>query len=182
MASKPPPIPPIDEPPPSNKKATTGAIIALAVLVAAPFAARWEGYRSTAYYDPAHILTVCYGETEHIDPAKIYSKDECVTKLRKRMAEDYAPRIASCLPEVADERRVKVFAALLDASYNAGWSAVCNSRMKRSIRAGDWAGACDGFYGWYTTALDRRTGKRVALRGLVLRRRGEAGLCKEGLA
>jgi GH24 family phage-related lysozyme (muramidase) len=108
------------EPPSSNKK-TTGAIIALAVLVAAPLAATWEGYRGKAYYDPAHILTVCYGETEHIDPAKIYSKDECVAKLRTRMANDYAPRIAKCLPEVVNERRVKVFAALLDASYNAGW-------------------------------------------------------------
>jgi hypothetical protein len=66
------------------------------------------------------------------------------------------------------ERRLKVFGALLDAAYNAGWRkwrAVCNSRMARSIHAGDWAGACNGFYGWYTTARDRKTGVRIAAQG-----------------
>jgi GH24 family phage-related lysozyme (muramidase) len=102
-------------------------------------------------------------------------------KLRRRLAEDYAPRIAACIPELND-RRVKVFGALLDAAYNAGPVAVCNSRMARSIHAGDWAGACNGFYGWYATARDRRTGKRIQLRGLEIRRQKEAALCRQGAA
>lgn len=134
-----------------------------------------------AYYDPAHILTQCYGETRDVDRSRIYNRDECAVKLRRRMARDYAPAILACIPELGDERRVKVFAALLDAAYNAGPAAVCNSRMKRSIRAGDWVGGCNGFYGWYATARDRRTGKRIALRGLQIRRQKEAALCLAGL-
>jgi lysozyme len=140
-----------------------------------------EGLRNKPYLDPAHILTVCYGETQGIDQAKIYSNDECASKLRRRLAEDYAPRIAACIPELND-RRVKVFGALLDAAYNAGPAAVCNSRMARSIHAGDWAGTCNGFYGWYATARDRRTGKRIQLRGLEIRRQKEAALCRQGAA
>jgi lysozyme len=138
-----------------------------------------EGLRNKPYLDPVHILTVCYGETQGIDQAKIYSNDECAGKLRRRLAEDYAPRIAACLPELND-RRVKVFGALLDAAYNAGPVAVCNSRMARSIHAGDWVGACNSFIGWYATARDRRTGKRIQLRGLEIRREKEAALCREG--
>lgn len=150
-------------------------------MVAAPLTASYEGYSPKVYYDPAHILTQCYGETRDIDPSKMYSKDECMAKLRARMAKDYAPQIAQCLPQIATDERVKVFAALLDASYNAGTAAVCKSRMAISIKAGKWAEACNGFYGWYTTARDRKTGQRIALRGLVIRREKEAALCKEGL-
>jgi GH24 family phage-related lysozyme (muramidase) len=53
--------------------------------------------------------------------------------------------------------------------------------MARSIHAGDWAGSCNGFYGWYATARDRRTGKRIQLRGLEIRRQKEAALCREGV-
>jgi lysozyme len=160
-----------------------GGIGALCIAAAAACIALTqssEGLRNKPYLDPAHILTVCYGETHGIDQAKIYSNDECAARLRQRLAEDYAPRIAACLPEL-NERRIKVFGALLDAAYNAGPVAVCNSRMARSIHAGDWAGACNGFYGWYATARDRRTGKRIQLRGLEIRRQKEAALCREGL-
>jgi lysozyme len=172
---------PDQQQPPKTPNAKAPAIIAAAVLVAAPLAATYEGYRGRAYYDPAHILTVCYGETENVDPSKIYSKDECVVKLRKRMSEDYAPRLAKCMPELINEKRVKVFGALLDASYNAGWSAVCKSRMAQSIHAGRWADACIGFNGWFVTARDRKSGKRIALPGLVRRRQSEAALCGEGI-
>jgi lysozyme len=152
-------------------------LCAAAALVCLPLTQASEGLRNKPYLDPAHILTVCYGETQGIDPAKIYSNDECAVRLRQRLAQDYAPRILACLPELNDERRLKVFGALLDAAYNAGPVAVCNSRMARSIHAGDWRGACNGFYGWYTTALNRKTGVRIKLQGLVTRRAKEAALC-----
>jgi lysozyme len=167
---------------PSQKAGGIAALCVAAAGACISLTQSSEGLRNRPYLDPAHILTVCYGETQGIDQARIYSNDECAAKLRRRLAEDYAPRIAAanCLPQVATERRVKVFGALLDAAYNAGPVAVCNSRMARSIRAGDWAGACNGFYGWYATARDRRTGKRIQLRGLEIRRQKEAALCREG--
>jgi lysozyme len=157
------------------------ALCSAAALVCIPLTQSSEGVRTRPYLDPAGVLTVCYGETQGIDPARIYSTDECAAKLRRRLASDYAPAIAACLPEVATESRIKVFGALLDAAYNAGPAAVCKSRMARSIRAGDWAGACNGFFGWYATARDRRTGQRIQLKGLVTRREREAALCRQGL-
>jgi lysozyme len=164
-----------------NQKAGGIAAICIAAATAClSLTQSSEGLRNKAYLDPAHILTVCYGETEGIDPARIYSTDECAAKLRHRLAADYAPAIAKCLPQVAVESRIKVFGALLDAAYNAGPVAVCQSRMARAVKAGDWAGTCENFYGWYTTARDRRTGVRFQLKGLVIRRQKEAALCREG--
>lgn len=168
------------EPLPATPKASTPpkapALIAAALLIAIPLATQFEGFRGKAYSDPAHILTQCYGETEGVDPSRIYSKDECAAKLRARLARDYAPLILKCLPQLDMEHR-HVFGALLDAGYNAGPAAVCKSRMAVSIRAGDWAGACRGFIGWYVTTTDRRTGVSKALPGLVRRRQAEANAC-----
>lgn len=165
---------------PNQKAGGIGAICVAAAGICLSLTQSSEGLRNKPYLDPAHILTVCFGETQGIDPAKIYSDSECADKLRRRLAQDYAPRIAECLPEVANDRRIKVFGALLDAAYNAGPVAVCGSRMARSIHAGDWAGGCNGFLGWYATARDRRTGKRIQLRGLTIRRQKEAALCRQG--
>lgn len=174
---------PVSNPPVQKRsRAEIAAMCAAAATICLPLTSVSEGLRNRPYLDPAHILTVCYGETEHIDPAKIYSNDECATMLRRRLAEDYAPRVLECLPELWDQRYVKVFGALLDAAYNAGSVAVCRSRMAVAIHAGDWVKACDGFEGWYTTARDRKTGARIALRGLVIRRGKEADLCREGVA
>lgn len=164
---------------------TAGVLaIAAAVGIAAPqLTEPSEGFARRPYYDPAHIKSGCYGETE--DPAyledRIYSKSECGAQLRKRLARDYAPRVLTCLPQLIDGRRRNVFAALLDAAYNAGPQAVCASRMARSIRVNDWRGACNGLPGWYVTARNRRTGIRVELPGLVRRRNAEASVCRQGL-
>jgi lysozyme len=145
--------------------------IAAAVLLAAPITASFEGLRTKPYLDPANIPTVCYGETELA--MRVYSADECGQMLRARLAKDYAPHILDCLPQVAD--RPKVFAALLDASYNAGWAAVCKSRMVDAFRSGN--DGCALFEGWYVTTRNRKTGVRVTLPGLVRRRKAEAALC-----
>lgn len=155
--------------------------IAAATAAAVPLAQKWEGYRGKAYLDPASILTQCYGEARDVDPSRIYSKDECAAKLRKRMAADYAPALIECVPGFIDLARTNQFAALLDASYNAGPAAACRSPMAREFRAGRWELGCEYFDGWYVTARDRRTGARVRLRGLVNRRLDEAALCRRGL-
>lgn len=168
---------------PSKAPLATAAMIAAAVAVAAPLATRWEGYSGKAYADPAGILTQCYGETEGVDPSRIYSKDECATKLRARMARDYGPAIAKCLPEVAPN--AFIFGSLLDASYNAGPVAVCKSPMAQNVRAGKLTAACDALPTWYVTAQKRVNGKRVGkpflLKGLVNRRKDERLVCLKGI-
>lgn len=160
------------------------ACIAAACAVAAPIAERWEGYAPKEYKDPANIKTWCYGETLvrlSNDPTFIYSKDQCATLLRQREARDYAPHILQCIPQLADIKRKNVFGALIDVSYNSGWSGVCKSPMKHKIAANDWVGACKSIRTYYITAQKRVHGKRVGkpfvLKGLVNRRNDEANVC-----
>lgn len=167
--------------PTKRQSAQAAALCAAAAATCVVLTQGSEGLRHKAYLDPAHILTVCYGETHGIDPAKIYSTDQCAELLRRKLASEYAPPILDCIPQLAEPQRVKVFGALLDAAYNAGPGAVCSSRMARSIKAGMWVTGCKGFYGWRATAHDRRTGKVIQLRGLTIRRAKEATMCREGL-
>lgn len=168
MASK----PPVHRAP---RGSIIAACIAMACAVATPFIMQSEGLRTKPYLDPAKIPTVCYGET-NIE-MRVYSRDECGAMLRQRLNRVYGPKIARCLPQLIAKHRINEFAAMIDSAYNAGPDAVCNSRMARHIRAGDWTAACNSIESWYTTARDRRTGQRIKLRGLVLRRQEMRRLC-----
>lgn len=155
------------------------AAIAAAVAVAAPLTMSHEGYRGKVYLDPAKIATQCFGETQDIDPSRIYSKEQCATKLRARMAKDYAPALVECMPGLAGEewkRFTNVYGAMLDASYNTGPSPVCK-RFALTFNTGRYWEACNLFPGWYTTAKNRVTGVRREFPGLVRRRKEEKALC-----
>lgn len=180
------------------------AIVGAAVLLSSTaLTIPAEGFASRPYWDPAHIRTYCIGETKNVQE-RTYSKQECEILLEQRMASDYAPAIERCAPAVRADRRVKIFAALLDAAYNAGAGAVCASPMVKQIRLGNLIAGCGdvfhhagGFYGWRDTAHYRGpphpaaamlragwawTGKEWVKRlgGLVTRRDSEARLCYQG--
>lgn len=159
---------------------TVAALCAAAAVICLPLTRTSEGEKLRPYRDPAHIVTWCYGETQG-RPRDHYTSAECGALLQQHLASSYAPAIAACLPQVASERHIKMFAAFLDAAYNAGPGAACRSRMARSIRSGDLPAGCNGFYGWRTTVTDRRTGRHLQLQGLELRRVKEARLCAAGL-
>lgn len=173
MVSAPPP-------PRSDQKRTpqsaVGMAIAAAVIIAAPFTAPREGLRTTPYYDPARVQTVCYGETER--EMRTYAATECLALLKDRQATDYAPAIVRCVPAFADPRHRYAFAASIDAAYNAGTAAFCRSRMALAFNAGDWRLGCALFRGWYATA--RINGKPTPLKGLQRRREAERSLCLKG--
>jgi lysozyme len=152
------------------------AAIAAACVVCLPLTAAKEGLELKPYKDPAAIVTWCYGETQG-KPLAVYTKDQCGAMLRERMGRDYAPKVLACLPGLAAPNRRHEFAALIDAAYNAGPVAVCRSPMVQHMRAGNWIAGCRAFDGWYTTARNRKTGVRVRLRGLVIRRADERDLC-----
>lgn len=151
-----------------------GAAIAAALLIAVPLTASFEGLRTRPYKDVTGTPTVCYGDTQV--EMRVYSADECGKLLRERMARDYAPKVLACLPQLTAPERKPVFAALIDASYNAGPRAVCRSPMAKAIRAGEWTIACYRFVGWYETS------KGKWFRGLHRRRLAERDLCLKGAA
>jgi len=162
---------------------TIGLAIAATIAVTIPLTQRWEGYVGKTYLDPANIPTQCYGETKDIDPSVIYSKDQCATKLRKRLAADYAPVLAKCMPVMVGpdwEKYTQVYAALLDASYNAGPERVC-VRFAPVVNVGEIKAVCDALPGWFITARDRKTGVRKVYKGLINRRNHERQVCLKGL-
>jgi GH24 family phage-related lysozyme (muramidase) len=164
--------------PPRGKAQRAGiaASVAIAVGVCAPLTMRSEGVRTVPYLDPAHIRTVCYGETQHIED-RVYSRGECGDMLRSRLASAYAPELVECMPGLVEEPYpATVFAGLLDASYNAGPQAVC--RKFAPLFNARWiAATCAALPGWYVTARDRRSGAVRQLRGLEDRRLREQRLC-----
>jgi len=166
----------------TQKKVAPAAGVAACVAACAmiaPLTGRFEGLRTKPYLDPAGIKTVCYGETEQA--MRVYTPGECGNILRQRLLRDYAPKVLACVPGLYDPKRQPIFAAMIDASYNAGWAAVCASPMAANARAGQWRAACDSFPGWFVTARNRKTGVRVKLPWLVTRRKAEADLCRKGL-
>jgi lysozyme len=147
-----------------------GAALAAAVTIAVPLTATFEGLRTHPYRDPGDgRWTVCYGETER--ELRGYTRDECAILLKSREAKDYAPAVLKCVPGI--DSRINVFAASIDAAYNAGVKAFCRSPMAAAFRRGDFAAGCAAFDGWYVTAKGKR------LRGLVRRRAAERALCEK---
>jgi lysozyme len=149
----------------------TPAIIALAVLISAPFTAPLEGLITHPNPDPGKpdLQQVCYGDTEV--PMRTYTADECLILLKARQARDYAPPVLKCVPGFADPNRRYAFAASIDAAYNAGPTRFCKSPMARAFNAGRWTEGCNLFPTWITMP-----GTRVH-KGLIRRRTAEKGLC-----
>lgn len=165
-------------------KKTIGTIGGAGVIAAAvAFTPSWEGMDVVARPDmigTGHPVTYCYGQTDElgrVKPGTRFTKKQCDAALAASLPK-YLAKIEPCIHvELPD----KTMASLLDAAYNAGHVAVCKSPMVARMNAGDIAGGCKAFDGWYV-----RSDGQVR-RGLVARRggdgrKGEKQLCLEGLA
>ncbi|MDR2123584.1 MAG: lysozyme [Desulfovibrio sp.] len=162
-----------------QKKGRGAEGVGIAALVGAGAAAllrimipRYEGEILRGYADPVGIATKCYGDTENVETGRIYSREECLRSLEKRLA-DHAGPVMACAPELAGYTDGEK-AAAVSLAYNIGVDAFCRSTAARKFRAGDRAGACAAFGMW------NRAGGRV-LPGLVRRRADERRICESGL-
>jgi lysozyme len=180
-----------------SRKQKVGAAIAAACLVCAPLTAQFEGFVPKAEPDPIGIPTGCFGERvdqSDLDPSRIYTRSECTDRLRARMAKEYAPQIAACVPELAEPERRNEFAAMIDTSYSAGPVRVCRSPVADSFRAHQWAAGCSSLRSYFTGSVTAQpvrgamTSRLITsgankgryfnqFRGLVRRRAAFADLC-----
>jgi lysozyme len=145
-------------------------LVALAIALASPMIARWEGTRTDPYRDIAGRWTVCTGETRV--PMRRRTPSECAAMLRRAIDHDFAPGVLRAVPGLAE--RPHQLAASISLSYNIGLAAFARSTVARRFNAGDWRGGCEAF------ALWTRAGGRV-VHGLERRRRDERRLCLTGL-
>lgn len=166
----------------SVKKTIATAGTAGVIAAAVAFTPIWEGMDSVAKVDvigTGHPVTYCYGQTNEAGKVKVgtrFTKKQC-DDLLARSLPVYLDKIEPCIHVPLPD---KTFAALLDAAYNAGPSAVCKSPMVAKMNAGNLKAGCHAFDGWYI----RASGKVV--KGLINRRsgdsrKGEKELCLEGL-
>lgn len=157
-----------------SAKQKGAAAIAAAVAVAAPVTMSFEGLRTHPYHDPApkHTLTVCYGQTRV--KMRVYTPDECRMMLEADQKREYAPAVLHCTPSIAG--KVDVFAAAIDAAWNAGPGNYCRSPAATYFNAGRFADGCNAYRGWHTLPGTK------AHNGLVRRRETERTLCMKDAA
>lgn len=129
----------------------------------------FEGERLSAYFDPAGILTVCYGETLGVKPGDTYTHEQCLARLQTRL-KGFDEGVRKCVVIVLP---MFTRAAVVSLAYNAGLGAVCKSTLVRRINAGERAAACDEFMRWARA-------KGRLLPGLLVRRGIERELCVMG--
>ncbi len=135
-----------------------------------------EGYlralpdgRCTTYYCPAGKLTIGWGCTEGIKPGDIWTKDQAEAALRRELAKHEA----AVMRLVSVDLNENQFSALVSFSYNVGAGALASSTLLKKLNTGDYVGAQRAFMDWNKATVK---GKKVALRGLSVRRAAEAAL------
>jgi len=146
-----------------------GAAILLAItLLIQP----WEGRSLQAYRDIVGVWTICYGETNGVQPGDVATPAECDTMLAKSV-KAYADGLDAC---VEPDLPRKTWAAFISLTYNIGVRAACGSTAVKRLNAGDLVGACDAILMWNKAGSPLRV-----VQGLVNRRAAERALCREGL-
>lgn len=160
------------------KSVVAAGFTAAIVTATVPFLTKWEGTDLVAKPDmigTGHPLTYCHGATAvdgSVRSGEKFTPAQCDALLAKSLPK-YLHPLQACIKEAVP---VKIMAAALDASYNAGPLAVCRSAIVSKINAGDLTGACNAFKGWYIRASGR------VVKGLINRRVDEKKLCLEGVA
>jgi len=127
----------------------------------------FEGLRLEAYLCPAQVWTIGYGTTRGVKPGMVITEAKAEALLRddvlsiERSVHQTLGRI-----ELNDNQ----FSALVSLCYNCGMAPLRQGNtIRRTLEAGDYLGAADGFLLW------RKAGGRV-LEGLVRRRQRERNL------
>lgn len=142
------------------------------VLIAAALARRFEGLYLTPYLCPAGVPTIGYGATYYQDGRIVTLKDEAITReqaeelLLWMIKTKYLPAVLILCPGIDTPERL---AAIIDFTFNLGSGRLRGSTLRRRINAKDWDAVPTELMKWTIG------GGRV-LRGLVIRRRMEAGL------
>lgn len=156
-----------------SKGKIAAGVSAAALLIAAPFVARFEGLELMPYKDVGGVLTVCYGETAGVQN-RSYTPAECQLMLQQSLA-SHGADIARCMPAGLPDH---VQASMLSFGYNVGAANFCGSSMARKLKAGDVPGACAELSRWvYVAGKDCRAPSSNC-GGIVKRRAEERAMCE----
>lgn len=140
---------------------------AVAIALAVPLVAHFEGYVPWVYRDPIGRLAACYGHDDQtMTPGKRFTAAECQAMLDEDLLK-HAAALDCIKRPLTDGQK----AAFLSFAFNVGNNAFCGSTLARKANAGDMAGACAELSRWTLAG-----GKELP--GLVRRRAAERAVCE----
>lgn len=132
---------------------------------------QFEGLKLEAYLCPAGVWTIGYGHTKGVKKGDVITQAEA----DKLLAQD----LGQCGEQVEKCVRVPLhdnqFAALASFVFNVGIGSLTSSSLLRRLNGGDYDCVPSELAKW-VKALNPKTGKKVALPGLVKRRAAEGQL------
>ena len=126
----------------------------------------FEGCFLEAYRDPVGVLTIGYGHTANVKRGMSITPQQAENLL----AEDLSLSQADVLHNVNAPLNDNEFGALVSLAFNIGGPAFAGSTLVRKLNKGKPRAAAGGFDRF---VYGRVRGRRVILKGLVLRRRAE---------
>lgn len=152
-----------------------------ALVAAASFIGQKEGLSLVPYADIGGVPTWCYGETVGDVKAR-YTVRECDTLLLKRV-EYFHTGVMQFTPKAAP---ASVQAALTSVAYNVGLGGIKHPVIMEPLARGDWEGTCAAIEAPWKGKQGVAKGFKATVagkpvRGLELRRKAEAALCREDL-
>ncbi|MCQ8103011.1 glycoside hydrolase family protein [Methylomonas sp. SURF-2] len=134
----------------------------------------FEGLKLEAYLCPAGVWTIGYGHTKGVKKGDKITEAEADKLLEQDLGQ--------CGEQVEKHVRVPLhdnqFAALASFVFNAGVGSLISSTLLRRLNSGDYDCVPSELAKW-VKALNPKTGKKVALPGLVKRRAAEGQLWLE---
>ncbi|SHO54396.1 lysozyme [Vibrio quintilis] len=131
-----------------------------------------EGLQNEPYQDTGGVWTVCFGETDGVEPGQKYTDEQCAMMLASSLGYHNKP-----LEELNYQLPANVHIAALDFSYNLGTNAIRHSTLYRKLRQQDIDSACLEFNRWvYVGHKDCRKRENHCI-GIPKRRRIETQLC-----
>ncbi len=128
-----------------------------------------EGFRKQAYRCPAGVWTIGYGHTHGVKPGMEVAEEEAEEILNQDLAEagEHVERLVRV--PLTDPQ----FSALVSFVFNVGAGRLESSTLLLRLNTGDYDAVPSELAKW-VKATDPKTGRKVALPGLV-RRRAEEG-------
>lgn len=134
------------------------------------FIAGREGFRGAVYRDAVGVLTQGYGETQGIEPGKVWSRAHALMRLRRRVNDDYLAPVLRLAKSIGLDLKQGEADALASLVYNLGPGILDRGRsMGDALRSKDRMRIANAFLPY------NKAGGR-ALLGLTLRRRAERSM------
>lgn len=132
---------------------------------------RFEGLRKQAYRCPAGVWTIGYGHTHGVKPDMDVTEERAEELLQQDLVEagEQVERLVRV--PLTDHQ----FSALASFVFNVGAGNLESSTLLRRLNTGDYDAVPSELAKW-VKATDPKTGKKIALAGLVKRRAVEGEL------